>query len=107
MFAAAGLRHVQVYLSDKAMPTIPPYDTAEQRALHADLLAIQDNAIEESPTEAQRRFVAGGGAAQDFARHWQRTLVARDQFREALRNGTYDEAGGSLMYLVSGRRAAV
>ena len=107
LLAAAGLQQVHVYLSDKAMPSIPPYDTPEQRALHGDLHAIQENAVEESPAEVLRRFVAGGGDANDFNRHWQRGLAGRARYREALHNGTLFEAGGTLMYLVSGRRAAV
>ncbi|MFO7550209.1 MAG: methyltransferase domain-containing protein [Haliea sp.] len=104
MFAAAGLKQVQVHLSDKAIPLFPPYSTAEQRALLADTHLWFESAPDFSKAQAQQFFIAGGGDPAAFESHWSQELASRDSYLNAIREQDYHCAGGALMYLVSGRK---
>ena len=104
MFAAAGLQQVRVHLSDKAMPLIPPYDTAEQRAVLGDSQTWFESAPDFSKAQAQQFFIAGGGSPSAFEKHWSAEVAGRDDYLRAVGEQSYHCAGGALMYLVSGRK---
>src|SRR5215510_1466287 len=71
LFAERGLLDIRVYLNDKANGFVPPYDSAEQRAV---LEERTDHKQRDfwiwSRTDTQRYFHAGGGGADEFDRLW-------------------------------------
>ena len=110
IFAARGLSSIEVHLNDKAGATFPPYATDEQRA-------FVDEAREHtgrsfwiwSEEDTRKFFVAGGGEAGAFIAHWTRAMEARAmearaKAAKALAAGTYSGGGGSICYLVAGRK---
>jgi SAM-dependent methyltransferase len=107
LFAECGLEDVRVYQSDKPSPLFPPYAGEEQRVLRDQL---RDDAGGDpfgwSRDEALRYFVAGGGAEADFDAAWERRRAEARELAEAAAAGTLHEAGGQVLYLVSGRRPA-
>lgn len=105
MVAAAGIADVRVYLSDKVVPLYPPYAKAEQRAVLDALEQWYAGGVDFSREEARQRFLASGGAAGEFEAAWAGELARRQKYREAVRTGTYDDAGACLMYLVAGTKA--
>jgi SAM-dependent methyltransferase len=102
LFSEAHLADIQVYLSDKTIPLYPPYQTDEQRAIITDQQAWFASGADFSRETAEERYSAGGGDPATFAAHWDREVRRRTQLTEALTMHTFDEAGGVLMYLVSG-----
>ena len=104
LFAASGVSDVEVYVSDKAMPLFPPYTTREQQALLEDTNAWFASGAEFTKDHDRAHYIAGGGDALEFEAHWARELAGRARFLEGVRTHTHHAAGGSLMYLVSGRK---
>lgn len=104
-FARMGLTHIVVHQSDRAAALFPPYDAAAQRAL-----IEQDRVWRASRTgpyerEAVRRCVlAGGGTKEFFERGFADELERFRREQQAMAEGSYHAAGGSLCYLVSGRK---
>lgn len=106
MFAAVGVADLRVYLSDKVVPLHPPYAGVEQCA---ELDAIEQwhaTGVDFSRDEAQKWYLAGGGAPTEFNAAWARELARRKQYLAAIRDRTYDSGGAPLMYLVSGYKPA-
>lgn len=100
-----GLSAIQVHVSDKASPLVPPYDSEEQRVLVAQYLDWARRAAGPwDRTESLRYFLAGGGAAADFDAHWDRAARWSRAFPSAVEAKSYRASGASLMYLVSGRK---
>jgi hypothetical protein len=54
--------------------------------------------------EAERYWIAGGGDGSGFETIWKQLRAGLANDAQALRDGTYHCAGGSVMYLVSGRK---
>ena len=104
LLVAAGLKDVQVHLSDKAIPLFPPYSVPEQRAVLGDTETWFESAAEFDREQAHRFFVAGGGDPAEFEGHWARELANRSRYLDAVREQRFHCAGGVLMYLVSGRK---
>ncbi|MFN8504622.1 class I SAM-dependent methyltransferase [Kouleothrix sp.] len=102
LLSEASLTNIHVYLSDKAIPLYPPYQSDEQRAMIADQQAWFASSLDFSRETVEERYRAGGGDPAIFAEHWEREVRKRAQLEEALAAQTYDEGGGVLMYLVSG-----
>lgn len=105
LFAAQGLREIQVFANDKANALLPPYDSDEQRAFVEEALELQrrEHALW-SREETLGYFVAGGGASQEFERLWTIALARKAAEAAALSSGTHASAGGAVTYLVSGRK---
>lgn len=105
LFQRHGLANVQTCISDKAIPLYAPYDRPDQSALVKDIEGWHESADDFSRSEALRLFTAGGGAAADFDKHWERELASRERYRIAVREERYECGGGVLMYIVSGIKA--
>jgi SAM-dependent methyltransferase len=108
LFTGLGLTGISVHTSNKALPYIPPYETAEQQMF----LRLEQEWRDEGKgpwNEAEiRRFTLAGGASEElFAQGWEELRRAFDEQREAIRQGTFHAAGGKLTYLVSGRKPSV
>ena len=103
--SSLGAQDVQVHLSDKAVPYFPPYSSPEQQANARQTKAWAEREFWVwDREETLRYFLAGEGSEVEFDALW---TLAREQMKEmseAIQEGTYHAAGGSLMYLVSGRK---
>ncbi len=106
MFARAGLGSIEVCLADKTWPLIPPYATEEQRLFGSLLRAEARNRtwLGWSEAEARRRFRAGGGSDREFDAEWEVRIREVAAVADALDRGTLHTAGGSIHYLIAGRR---
>lgn len=103
--AQAGLSDVSVYLSDKALPLRPPYQTpVEIELVEALEKQVRSRQWTWSEDETRTYFLAGGGNAQEFAVLWDAILVEQAAVLAAVRRGEYYSAGGFMMYLASGRK---
>jgi ubiquinone/menaquinone biosynthesis C-methylase UbiE len=105
MLSAAGAVDLNVYLSDRASPLVPPYHGVAQRAARDQIL---DWARREywlwDQCDARRYFIAGGGTTASFERCWSTAISSLRQIARDLREGTYHTGGGGIMYLITGRR---
>jgi SAM-dependent methyltransferase len=104
-FAQEGLRGVQAWVSDRASALVPPYSTPAERAQVKDLEEMDANDFWMwSRPDTQRYFLAGGGAANDFDALWELARAAARAELAAVHAGTLHQAGGSVCYLVAGRK---
>ena len=106
LFAQAGLAQIETYQSDRAAALFPPYQSPEQRALIAQETEWKDSATGGWDCEELQRCVSAGGGSEDFFRQGFQELIAKfEAEQKAIAAGTFHAAGGSLCYLVSGRKA--
>ena len=104
-FSRLGLTEINVHLSDRAASRFPPYDTPAQQALLDQDLKWKGSATGPWDRETLRREVLKGGGADEFFERGFKEIVA--QFwceQQAIAGGKFHAAGGSLFYLVSGRK---
>lgn len=107
MLAALGATDVRVYIGDRATPLFPPYAGREQAAEVAQFMDFVKREVWAwDREETLRYFLAGGGDEAEFGRLWDAIGARERAVAVAIRAGTYATAGGSLSYLVSGRKAA-
>lgn len=105
LFQQAGLKDIQVWLADKALALIPPYDTHEKRLRAQELLDWVENEQAFLNYEEQLRYyLAGGGSSDKFHEYWLRLQGRMEKLKFGLANETYVYGGGSLMYIVAGRK---
>ena len=105
LLAAAGLREVEIRLNDRVNPFVPPYDSALAKA-QVDQLAdlIERDLWMWNRATTRRYFVAGGGRAEDFERHWADLSAFLQRIMHAITAGTLHGAMGTLMYIAWGRK---
>jgi SAM-dependent methyltransferase len=105
LFAERDLINVCVYLNDKVRVFLPPYDSPEQRA---ELEERTDRKHRDfwiwSREDTRRYFLAGGGRDVEFHAPWTVAIGGRDKFDKAIADRKYADAGGSIGYLVAGRK---
>jgi SAM-dependent methyltransferase len=105
-FSACGLIDISVYLSDKTNTFLPPYDKPEQRALLEERADLVDREFWNWNREDTRRyFLAGGGTEDEFAPLWSNATSGADRFDKAVAERRYANTGGTVCYLVAGRKA--
>ncbi len=105
LFAERGLVNVWVYLNDKANVFLPPYASPEHRAVleeradcrHRDFWIW-------SRKDTHRYFLAGGGPDDEFGALWRAATGGSETLDEAIADRSYSSAGGSIGYLVAGRK---
>ena len=98
-------RRTHVYLNDKADAFLPPYDSPEQRATleeRADLRG-RDFWIW-SRADTHRYFLAGQGLDEEFDALWSIAVGESGELDRAIADRSYAAAGGTIGYLVSGRK---
>ncbi|MDT0678145.1 class I SAM-dependent methyltransferase [Autumnicola musiva] len=103
MFATEELREIEVRLSDKAIAMYPPYDNEEQVATVKQWI---NGSSWKSETQKDIDFFnAAGEEYMPFYFEYQEKYQSQDEhIMGALQREQYHAAGGSLMYLVSGRK---
>ena len=104
LFQQAGLEDMQVWMSDKAMPLIPPYDNREKRVRAAQLIEWLENGSGGfNYNENLRYFKAGGGKKSDFDVYWNGVERAKIHMLHELKNQKFFSSGGNVMYIVAAR----
>lgn len=104
-FQRAGLRDIRVYQSDKTQSLVPPYAGEEQQATLRQLREWAEPELNAWYREDYRKcFLAGGGDEGAFAMHWADYEANQRAILDAIEAGTYATSGGTLFYLVAGRK---
>lgn len=104
LFQQVDLRDIRVWISDKALSCIPPYDTREKRVRVSQLIEWLESGTGGFDYDTNYRyFKAGGGAKSDFNAYWANWLIHKEELLRDLKAQRFISAGGSLMYIVAGR----
>lgn len=103
MFLAAGLKQIEVRLSDKSAALVPPYDTPEKRARLAELTSWA-RTFEQNMGYIRECFLAGGGTPAEFEDFKAWELGQNDRMCEQLLAGEFIHPGGMLTYIVMGTK---
>jgi ubiquinone/menaquinone biosynthesis C-methylase UbiE len=105
IFSQLGLKDIEVRLSDKASPILPPYSSQEQKTiLEQDLNWERSKSGPWDPEELNLYVCAGGGTTEmvkDYLRGARSETKAK---RDAVLAGNYYNAGASIMYVVWGKK---
>lgn len=105
LFWEVGLEDIRVYMSDKPMPMFPPYSTKEQKALLSQWKAWKDGEEGFWNREKMSNNARLGGATEEFIKsQWEKFEKEYSRVWSAIEKSTYYTAGGSVTYLVSGRK---
>ena len=105
LFLKAGLTDVKVWISDKALAIIPPYDTQEKIMRVEQMLNwIETEAMGYDYQDNLNYFMAGGGDKEKFDAYWQKLLYNKIMLKEKLQKEEYVSAGGSLVYIVAAQK---
>lgn len=103
--AESGAENIRVYLCDRAVAFVPPYDSPDQQA---NIARMRDwtarGFIGWEPEEVRAYFLAGGGTEEELARYHELFLRDAALTLEAIDDGSYHAAGGAVSYLVVGQK---
>lgn len=107
-FAETGLKSIKVYLSDKASPMIPPYDTEEEKA-YLDTFNewLENDEGEFDYQQSLRYFKAVSDKKEDlefFHRQWQKRKEEAMIKNEQIRKKQFNIGGAYVMYVISGMK---
>lgn len=105
LYLKAGLLDTKVWISDKALAIIPPYDTQEKMLRVEQMLQwVETEAMGYDYQDNLNYYLAGGGTKDKFDTYWQKLLYNKIMLKQKLQNEAYVSAGGSLVYIVVGRK---
>lgn len=108
MLDELGIEGIQVYQSDHAHALWGDYESDEQAAFVKFAGAEGDSRTAACapwpPEDARRYFLAAGGTEDEFEDSVRRLEAEDRRTRKAVLDGTYNRAGGKIMYLISGRK---
>ena len=105
LYFKAGLLDTKVWISDKALAIIPPYDTQEKMLRVEQMLQwVETEAMGYDYQDNLNYYLAGGGTKDKFDAYWQKLLYNKIMLKQKLQNEEYLSAGGSLVYIVAGRK---
>lgn len=108
LFVSAGLSDVTVYLNDKTNALLPPYASAEQRAMLEEFYDFESRDFWIwSRADTLRYFIAGGGIEAEFSELWESVKGGTEGFVKAIADQTYSHSGAALNYLVGGTKVGV
>jgi len=107
-FAQLGVNEITVHQSDRAASLFPPYVTPGQSAIIEQERQSKFEANGPWNRDELRRCLLSGGGKEQFFELVFRELTEKFQReQQAIRDGTFHAANGSLFYLVSGRKPCV
>ncbi len=105
MFKELGLKDIQVWMVDKPLSIIPPYDTREKVLRVQEILSwLENDEVYLDYNGQLRYFLSGGGTEERFDDYWIKTREQMKKLKLALENESYISSGGGLMYIVAGRK---
>lgn len=116
--AQLKVKDIQVYLSDKCNPTFPPYNQSiEQETIVKSVLENKNNEDEMwiwDKETTKRYFTAAmqneypnmaiSEIDNEFTRNWEFVKQVDNGILEAVKDGHYSTAGGSVMYLITAKK---
>lgn len=104
LFLDAGLKDIEVRLSDKAAALVPPYDTDEKRARVQELMTWLDS-YEQNREYIRACFLKGGGSEDEFSAFeaWERR--ENERVRALVEQEKFVHPGGMMTYIVIGTKA--
>lgn len=105
-FAKTGLKGIQVYLSDKASPLFPPYDTEENKAILNTLnewVKNEEGAFDYNQAIRYFKAVSEEKEHMDFFnQQWKKMKDEMKLQNELIEKKQYSSGGAYVMYIVSG-----
>ncbi|HEY4652592.1 MAG TPA: methyltransferase domain-containing protein [Pontibacter sp.] len=105
LFLKAGLTNIKVWISDKALAIIPPYDTQEKILRVEQMLQwIETEAMGYDYQDNLNYYMAGGGTREKFDAYWETLLYNKIMLKQKLLKEEYVSAGGSLVYIVAAQK---
>jgi len=105
MFARLGLQDVTVWLADKAHHSLPPYSSeGEVAASEARERWRAEGVGPYDREELRANVIAGGGSEAFFEAAWRDYLAEDRETSEACNEQRWHAAGGTLFYIIAGRR---
>lgn len=105
MMQEAGATDIRVWQNERAFPLLPPYDSPDQQAEAKQLLEFAERDFWcWSKPDTLRYFLAGGGDASEFESLWHFAVTANCAEAADIAAGRYHRAGGTIIYLVAGRK---
>jgi SAM-dependent methyltransferase len=107
LFRELGLQQIEVWLSDKATPMIPPYASRGERAAIGAWDRWRADGVGPFDRDDMRANVlAGGGSEAFFDAAWQDFLTHDRETANTRSDDRWSAAGGVLFYIVAGRLPA-
>ena len=104
-FARLGLRDIAVHQNDRPAPLFPPYAGADQKALVEQERQWKNSATGPWNKEDLRElFLRGGGDGIFFENVFADIVEKYHHEQQAVADGNFHAAGGSISYLVSARK---
>jgi len=104
-FAQTGLTEIAVHLADRAASLFPPYDSpAQQALLQQERQWMESAAGPWDREEVCQHVLRAGGTAIFFETVFAELLEKFQREQQAIAAGTFSTAGGTISYLVSGRK---
>lgn len=104
LFHELGLEQIQVWLSDKATPMIPPYTSGGERAAIEAWERWRVEGVGPFDRDEMRANVLAGGGSEEFFDAAWRDFLAHDRETAEARSGNrWSAVGGVLFYIVAGR----
>lgn len=104
-FARLGLGDISVHQNDRPAPLFPPYASPAQKAMVEQDRQWKDSATGPWEKENLRQlFLRGGGNEALFEKVFADIVEKHRSEQKAIAAGTFHAAGGSINYLVSGRK---
>ena len=105
MFGRLGLTDIEVTLSDRAAPLIPPYETQEQKVIIQQAKEWKQTKTGPYDSKALLKYAAAGGASKESLKNGVRLILdAMNEELTQIEKKTFHAAGGGMHYLVSGRK---
>lgn len=104
LFLKAGLTDIKVWISDKALTIIPPYDTREKRVRASQMVEwFETDSGGSGYADNLRYFKAGGGKKSHFDSYWIKLEAYKQWALQQLKEEKFISAGGNIMYIVAGK----
>lgn len=104
---AAGLESIEIRMNDRCAPMLPPYASEAERAQADEIVDMDDRDLcVWTRDETEKRFLAGGGPAAEFAGLWDAAMRSRRRVADRVREKTWSVSGGGLFYVAWGRKPA-
>lgn len=105
MFGRCGLRNIEVTLSDRAAPLIPPYETQEQKVLIQQAKEWNKTKGGLCDSMKLRQYAAAGGAGKDLLENGTCLILKlMNEELTGIEKQTFHMGGAGMNYLVSGRK---
>lgn len=105
LFIKSKLKDIKVWLNDKSLAIIPPYDIKEKRMRIKELLRWMEK--EESFYDYDQElkyYLSGGGKKEKFDKYWKKLLKDKETIKQAIKDKKYIFSGGNLTYIVVGKK---